>query len=661
MGEVSTRVRRLLLAGAVSGFLISAGLFSSLDNRRSWPGAVLVFATTAFGVLIHSLIRHQFMMGETVVRSRIALFGGVVGTGVGLIVWWSQVPEAANGFGFWGGVLVFIGLGLAVAELRRSKWASNRFGFVFLAGAMVFLLLPFLLMAAGVTTLLVPMLALGAVLLFVALSLLSAVCNRRLKHWPLSTTVVLWMISAVLFAGVVAVVREATGIGGDYLVPVALVLLGFMVATASRSNGDAAVVVIGVMVFFANTPTPEPGPRAPSGDRPAIVALGDSFISGEGAEQYFENTNVKERSTCRRAPTAYPYRLVTEDPVLPFDLVFLACSGAKAAEVYQPADRSSKSDEKGLNQVALAKDELKQAGVAEGNVPVVLLSIGGNDSFFGVIAQACLAPGDCAALSSAWRANLRNLAEPLRGTYGAVQASFPGAPVLVVPYPIPIAAEKCGWTTFTASEHRFLHDFTIEINSVIADVVAENEFSRLHYVDTMPTALTDANLALCDGNPGKAGVNFLAVSGVGGLLESSVNPSNWIHNSMHPNKRGHEEMRDAVTLWLEHHPDVRNGRPGATRSAAPGIAAAGFGPIDSSGRCVDGVLGPPPEDGDVREALEECTNDWTLDEVRKFATFPGSLLLLMILTAWVVGLASVRIARITGVAVWKRVTSNSLS
>src|SRR5688572_28897571 len=121
MAEVSKRARRLLLAGAVFGFLVSAGLFSSLDNRRTWPAAALVLATTAFGVLIHSLIRHQFLMGETVVRRRIALFGAVIGVGVGLLIWWSQVPEAANGFGFWGAVLVFIALGLAVAYARRSK------------------------------------------------------------------------------------------------------------------------------------------------------------------------------------------------------------------------------------------------------------------------------------------------------------------------------------------------------------------------------------------------------------------------------------------------------------------------------------------------------------------------------------------------------------
>lgn len=653
MAEISRRARWLLVAGAVLGFLLSALAFSGLGKRDTWAGAALIVATTGFGVLVHSLIRHQFMMGELVGPRRIALFGAVTAVGLGLVLWWSQASEAPNGVGFWGGVLGFIGLGLAVAELRRSRRASRWVGLGLLVLALAALGLAGGLMAAGVGTLLLPLILGGVVSLFLALSLLSAVCNRRLKEWPLGRAATLGLIGLLLYGGIVALVGEATGIGFDYSWPIFAGLLVFMVATASRSNGDAAVVIIGVMVFFAATPTPKDGPVPPSGSRPVMVALGDSFISGEGADQYFDNTNVKEVNTCRRAPTAHPNRLVSEDPALPYDLVFVACSGAKAGEVYLPAARDEESNRKGLNQVGLAKDMLGKAGIPDGNVPFVLLSIGGNDSFFGVIAQACLAPGDCSTLGPAWRENLKNLVEPLRGTYRAVQAAFPGAPVLVVPYPVPIAAQECDWTTFTGTEHQFLHDFTLELNSVIERVVAESEFNRLHYVDTMPSALLDADLALCSGSPDDAGVNFFAVHGVGGLIESSVNPANWTHNSMHPNKDGHAEMRRAVDRWLGRHPDVRNGRPGAARSTPPRPAATDFGAVDPTARCV-GVVRNPPADKSVREALEECTNEWTLGEVQKFATFPGSLVLVMILSAWLAGLGSVRVTRIAGTAALRR-------
>ncbi len=83
-----------------------------------------------------------------------------------------------------------------------------------------------------------------------------------------------------------------------------------------------------------------------------IVAFGDSFISGEGASDFFAGTDQKgdERNECRRAPTAYPVLLadrVAGAPVLDADgaemgavdgltessLDFYACSGAKLKDV----------------------------------------------------------------------------------------------------------------------------------------------------------------------------------------------------------------------------------------------------------------------------------------------------------------------------------------
>jgi hypothetical protein len=63
-----------------------------------------------------------------------------------------------------------------------------------------------------------------------------------------------------------------------------------------------------------------------------IVALGDSYISGEGAEHYFEGTDEtgEERNLCHRAPSAYPYLIADE---LGASLTFTACSGARIADV----------------------------------------------------------------------------------------------------------------------------------------------------------------------------------------------------------------------------------------------------------------------------------------------------------------------------------------
>ena len=66
-----------------------------------------------------------------------------------------------------------------------------------------------------------------------------------------------------------------------------------------------------------------------------MVAMGDSFMSGEGAPTYFKGTNTKGKNQCRRAPTSYAARLVgSHAAVVPDHLVFLACSGAVAVNIY---------------------------------------------------------------------------------------------------------------------------------------------------------------------------------------------------------------------------------------------------------------------------------------------------------------------------------------
>lgn len=61
-----------------------------------------------------------------------------------------------------------------------------------------------------------------------------------------------------------------------------------------------------------------------------IVALGDSFISGEGAPTFFEGTNEAGGNQCRRSPSAHPYLIAQ---ALETNVLSLACSGAKIADL----------------------------------------------------------------------------------------------------------------------------------------------------------------------------------------------------------------------------------------------------------------------------------------------------------------------------------------
>jgi GDSL-like Lipase/Acylhydrolase family len=179
------------------------------------------------------------------------------------------------------------------------------------------------------------------------------------------------------------------------------------------------------------------------------MALGDSYISGEGADDYYEGTNVAGTNTCRRAPTAYPALLMLEDhTAIPTDLAFLACSGATATGVHEQLRTAERlRDRENLD------------------VEFVLLSVGGNDALFGSVGRTCLMPGDCSELSEAWMENLQHVGTTLTRLYEDVRETFPDTPVLVVPYPIPVSDQSCEYSAFTDAEHQFLNDFATELNA----------------------------------------------------------------------------------------------------------------------------------------------------------------------------------------------------
>lgn len=143
---------------------------------------------------------------------------------------------------------------------------------------------------------------------------------------------------AVLVAGAVA--TDSTG-----LIAVGLALaVGLAVLAASNTPADLALVVAGLAVLLAATPpAAEPDPAlSPSGGTPPLVAIGDSYMSGEGAQSFIEGTDTPrvsetEHNECRRATTSYAAELVLGRDGRFDRLAFVACSGARAPPVAAPA------------------------------------------------------------------------------------------------------------------------------------------------------------------------------------------------------------------------------------------------------------------------------------------------------------------------------------
>lgn len=376
--------------------------------------------------------------------------------------------------------------------------------------------------------------------------------------------------AGVLGFTLVAVVAVRMANTGWVLLILGAVLVT-MVAVVSSTHVDVVLIMAAVALLGV---TPSQQPDAPdminTGHRlNTLVAIGDSYMSGEGASIYYEGTDEGGGDQCRRAPTAWPAMAAD----MGFQaLEFLACSGADTGNVLYPADSQSRIprendarkfvrqlDSKGLirtqtGEPATQLEQWRSDAARRGlNPAMVVVSLGGNDAGFSTIGAMCLAPGDCSTRRDLWIGSLDQVRTRLRIAYLEIAETFPEVPVVTVGYPDPIADDRrCTQVSLTYSERSFVHDFltgTPEqdgLNDVIRETSAEFGF---HYVD-FEGALRAVHLQLCDKlNAGRPGVNFVGLRSVRGASEQRFNPANWIHSSFHPNERGHAALLRSFQTW----------------------------------------------------------------------------------------------------------------
>lgn len=361
----------------------------------------------------------------------------------------------------------------------------------------------------------------------------------------------------------------------------------FLVATAAL--GGAWIVMRGATVFiavlggfvlvwglFSNVVADDA--TGPSRDGSvSVVALGDSFISGEGAQRFFAGTDQKgsERNECRRAPTAYPV-LVAQAAAGGNDRVpvaglsgggidFVACSGAKLTQVLDITPDDGGPSNEGRNLPCLPTDLLAVGqypcspdGVDGSRLQVdhltnevsngadlVLVSIGGNDVRFGDIVAGCLLPGSCAERREVWLDNVTALGPDLTKGYVALREMFGGgdAAIVVMAYPLVLTEDTCAASPLDATEHEFIYEFTTVLNQQIAASAAQ---AGVHFF--ADGAFAFEGHRLCEG--GERAINLIGLQPSDGPLLDRLNPGSWTHNSMHPNELGHQLTATALTDWL---------------------------------------------------------------------------------------------------------------
>jgi lysophospholipase L1-like esterase len=549
--------RKALLRGAVVALVLYAAAFAGLSVGGATRSAVVVAVAVVFLVLAAVLLQLTLSRArERELVSRRVRLGvplAIMAGGAALgVYWWlgTRVGRPTGGWGLCGLCAFYLGVGHALAELRSREGGAPWRG-VIVSGACA------ALFAAGIFL----CLEVSAVWLALAgFALLAGPIGLSL----LSEDVLRMHLKAI---GVAAVLGPALVLAGAFwlehsadiptsftwaLVGVLFVLVG---AITSSTQADVLLVVTVVALIWAATPrgVPAGDTIAPAEGQPTLVSLGDSYMSGEGASKFFQGTNESELNECRRAPTAYAHLVVQPGRASALHhLAFYACSGALAADLHDraqwPGEPIDDSPDSGLDQLEQLQGLLDRSRV---DIRLVIVSIGGNDAGFARIGMACLAPGSCVERGQAWLDRLDLVALRLSRAYQEIREVVgTEVPVLAVPYPQPISDLSCPYSLLARDEHQFLHGFVEELNGAVRQSARDAGF---YHLGAMVGAFSD-RLRICDGPEDQIGVNFIALASVNGVVDQALTPSNWLHNSLHPNERGHEAMAGVLEEWLRLHP-----------------------------------------------------------------------------------------------------------
>jgi lysophospholipase L1-like esterase len=207
--------------------------------------------------------------------------------------------------------------------------------------------------------------------------------------------------------------------------------------------------------------TARPANAAP-GD--LVVALGDSFSSGEGAPK-FEPGSARLGNSCHRSLKSWP-RLVAEARDASF--VSYACSGAEIPEVLISDPDRRQVERRTAQIVRLARLD---------SVDLVTLTIGGNDAGFADILASCVGHISFRPCHYRYRAGgpldlldtIHELRPRLRAVYRRVRKVAP-ADLMVLGYPRLFPADPAERTCvlgFSDDEIRFLNDRTTRFNRMI--------------------------------------------------------------------------------------------------------------------------------------------------------------------------------------------------
>ena len=258
-----------------------------------------------------------------------------------------------------------------------------------------------------------------------------------------------------------------------------------------------------------------------------LLALGDSYSSGEGAGDYEPGTDTAANS-CHRSRNAWPTLLAEQRHLKP--LPSLACSGALLRDVL--VGRAEGEAERRRSQI----------GRIHGDPDVITITIGGNDLGFRPILEDCIA-SNCVrdyhrSSGDVLDARIDDLARRLQSAYRTIQAAAPRARIVVVDYPklFPDSDPKhptpncAAGPLITPAEGNYLNSKVQRADVAILNAARQAGVSGI-----------DVSTALQGGELTCSGTQFLNHASPRRKLRSA---------SFHPNADGQERLARAISSGL---------------------------------------------------------------------------------------------------------------
>jgi lysophospholipase L1-like esterase len=204
-----------------------------------------------------------------------------------------------------------------------------------------------------------------------------------------------------------------------------------------------------------------------------LVAMGDSYSSGEGNPPFDPGTDVKKGDHCHRSVQAWPRLLAAADPTITLE-AHMACSGATTKDITSSRFNNEPSQIRQLEALAQPPQ-------------LITITIGGNDFGFGSVLANCFL-ANCVIdhrLVTARNYIEKTFPGVLGQAYDAIHAAEPGTSVAVIGYPriFPTrqsATRNCNWLSST--ERTQLNGLATLVNSVIGTAARKKGFT---YVPTL--------------------------------------------------------------------------------------------------------------------------------------------------------------------------------